>query len=348
MTAPEQPHEGESEREPQLQPELSKAERKRLAKEEKRRAKEEKRRAKAEEKAAKKKGKDQPQPQHELEQEPEQESKPEQEREPEQELQVEPPGAGSEAADLLFSALDKDGDGVITRDEMLGGFSPATRTGGMPVPAPARLSQEWAVAQDERITAHEGRAAAAEEGIASLQVQADEMDERVGSLDGRVSSLEAPEPELEPQKGAGLAPLQKAPGPLAPLPGTMSAHGRGQPLPQPGEWLAAQDTRMTAYEGRTAVAEKGIASLQVQAGKMGERVSSLDGRVASLEQKQPPDGAPKPGGGAPPSAPAHAGAGSAQAAGPEAAALLFSALDKDGDGVITRDEMLGGFSPNAR
>ena len=127
MTAPEQPHEGESEREPQLQPELSKAERKRLAKEEKRRAKEQKRRAKAEEKAAKKKGKDQPQPQHELEQEPEQESKPEQEREPEQELQVEPPGAGSEAADLLFSALDKDGDGVITRDEMLGGFSPNAR-----------------------------------------------------------------------------------------------------------------------------------------------------------------------------------------------------------------------------
>ena len=56
----------------------------------------------------------------------------------------------------------------------------------------------------------------------------------------------------------------------------------------------------------------------------------------------------KPGGGAPPAAPAHADAGLAPAAGSEAAALLFSALDKDGDGVITRDEMLGGFSPTAR
>ena len=34
-------------------------------------------------------------------------------------------GGATPPAALLFSALDKDGDGVITRDEMLGGFAPA-------------------------------------------------------------------------------------------------------------------------------------------------------------------------------------------------------------------------------
>ena len=65
------------------------------------------------------------------------------------------------------------------------------------------------------------------------------------------------------------------------------------------EFMAAQDERITAHEGRTAVAEEGIAKLRgradaheqradtllEQAGKMGERVTSLDDRVTSLERQ---------------------------------------------------------------